>query len=311
PVVIVIILVVAGCIIASTFLKSNQQHITLADKPPVEMAEENTESVELVVSDDKETQSDITTDTIKLNTETPYIQTPSDNVISVGDDIVIPMTINTKLEGDSQYTDYYTYVTFKLNELVCGYDNVITSIQEYNQISNSIISLGTKEEFYKANTTSDIVMYEAELSIPSDFPTQDTKNYKTFIDSDLNMSLYTMSEDGESIVTELYVFAVPQLTDISLRKSDLIAGETYKFKWIALMPNGLSGETYRLVLEYTDKNTIVQYNYNGIDIPGEMTEGLEVTGSETQEETLDTVEEETVEEETDVEETDAEETEAQ
>lgn len=311
PVVIVIVLVVAGCIIASTFLKSNQQHITLADKPPVEMAEENTESVELVVSADKETQSDITTDTIKLNTETPYIQTPSDDVISVGDDIVIPMTINTKLEGDSQYTDYYTYVTFKLNELVCGYDNVITSIQEYNQISNSIISLGTKEEFYKANTTSDIVMYEAELSVPSDFPTQDTKNYKTFIDSDLNMSLYTTSEDGESIVTELYVFAVPQLTDISLRKSDLIAGETYKFKWIALMPNGLSGETYRLVLEYTDKNTTVQYNYNGIDIPGEMAEGLEVTGAEAQEETLDTLEEGTVEEETVEEETVEEETEAQ
>lgn len=260
-------------IVLSSVLKGNSKHITIATTEPAE-TEVSTE-----VSTEVTTEAKTEAVKVEKKEEKEYEQTPTDKVMNIGDVITIPMTVNTKLEGDEEYTDHYSYITFVMNDITIGYDNIITYIQKHNQKSVNVLNIDDKETFYNGREDSDLVMYDVVMSIPKDFPTQDTKNNKVFIQPKIELKI-TGTVEEDQLITNKYFYSVPAISDISDDMEELQAGKDYHFRFVCVMPTGIDKEVYNMTLVYDDK---VEYRYDGFEIPASEKETTtETAESETE-----------------------------
>ena len=264
--------IMAGCIIgvllvAIVIIKilgyKSDQHITLADVEPEETIvdvsetnENNDETKDLVVRpvEDIEEESG------------PVIGTPTDVKVAVGSVITIPITVNTKLEGDKEYRDYYSYITIEYDGMTSGYDSIAEVVAEHNKTSKHVVEIPSKEDFYASSDGNELVMYSFIFSIPDDFPTQDTKNNKVFISPSFGMMLEG-SEDPESLITDKYVFSVPKLTAVCDDISLLKVGEIYSLNWITTMPSGLDDSGYNIYFAYEIDGINGKYLVKSVSIP--------------------------------------------
>ena len=277
-------------------LGGDGKHITLADEAPpiIEETVENTIVTEKI--EDTETVEGVEQTAKKpVKRDEPFEQTSTATILNVGSDIIIPVTVNTKLEGDEQYYDYYSYIALKINDITVGYDNVITHVQKHNQVSTNKLNIDDKETLLANNQNSDLVMYSVSVFVPEDFPSQDGKVY---INPDLSLRIEG-TDEIDSIITDKYVFAVPQLFDIS-GEPEFSINETTELKWVGIVPYNLDRSTYSIKLTYSADGEESVYTINGIEIP-EQVASEEVTETE-----AESVETEAVETEAESVETEAE-----
>lgn len=251
-----------GVAVVPKVLTKNNQHITLATPKPSNLDIVGEDVTEVVNTTDIGTDTNINK---VVKREEPYDMTPNDNVISANTVVTLPITVNAKLEGDEEYNDYYTYLTFKFNDATIGYDNVIPYVNEHNETSNNIVNIGTREEFYASAGESELVMYEAELTIPEDFVTQDTEHKRAYINPQLTFNIEG-TEEANSLITTRYVYEIPQVTNMHDDMSQLTCGETYKFRWLAVIPTDITSDNYNIYISYKDDYLDTTYKYNGITI---------------------------------------------
>lgn len=264
---VVILIIILGAVVLSKVLV-NDQHITLADQPPV--IDEQEEIVDTNSNIDN-TQENLQEEqnVIVGNTTEPYEATQNGNPIAINEEIIIPITVSAKLDGDEAYTDYYSYVTLKMKDIVMGYDNVMQYVNRYNENTTNRITLSDKETFYTPvdgeESTNELVMYTIEMTVPNDFPTQDTKNNKAYINPEIILEILG-TEEEDSIITERYKFAIPNIIDISDDTSEIIVGETYNYRFVTTMPIDVNNDNYYLIMHYSDNTTFIDYKFDGIQI---------------------------------------------
>lgn len=281
-IVVVVVCVIIGALALTVpkALKSSQQHITLAEKPPV------IEEVESTSSEDAQQNQVATT----KKEEEPVEQTPLDTVLKVNDKVIIPVTVNTKLETDEMYTDHYSQIEFKVTDTIIGYDKASKVIDEYNETSTNILKIQDKEEFYKANENSELVIFNLEMTIPSDFPTQDTKNGKIYTTVNSNLSIFGKEEENQ-IITDRYIYNLPSISNISENISELKIGETYKLRYVAVMPTEITNNEYGLKFDCTVDDNTSTYELEGISIEStEIKETLEENTTEETEQQTESIE---------------------
>ena len=265
--------IIAGCIIGVILVViiiikvlgyKSDQHITLADVEPEETIVDVAETNE----DEEKTENPVIRPVEDTEEEDygPVAGTPTDVKVAVGSVITIPITFNTKLEGDSEYKDYYSYITVEYDGMTSGYDSIAEIVAEHNETSKHIVEIPSKEDFYASSDGNELVMYSFTFSIPDDFPTQDTKNNKVFISPSFGMMLEG-SEDPESLITDKYVFSVPKLTAVCDDISLLKLGESYSLNWIATMPSGLDDSGYNIYFAYEINGISGKYLVKSVAIP--------------------------------------------
>lgn len=246
-------------IVALQALNSSNQHIKTVDTPIVEITDTPTE---------QETEGK--TEIIETEQETEIIETSTKDKLNIGDKITTKTVVNTKIKenGDTEYRDYDTYINITLDAIEVGYDNIIKYVNSYNEVSDNIIQLDDKDNFYKNYADYELVMYSVKLSIPKSFPTQDLEKGKTVLKPELN--LYLQGKDKENknkIITDKYEYKIPETTNITNTHTEFIINNEYEYKWIAILPKGINGDTYNIKINYKDNNNINKtYTYLGKEI---------------------------------------------
>ena len=293
-----LVAVVLLIVIAGKALSSNNKHITIADNASTNTPNTQAQPGNITTLPDTSETRPVVTE-VK---EEKYTETPASEVSKPGDKIVIPVTVNTKLKTDEQYTDHYSFLTFKVNDVAVGYDNVISSIKEFNQSGNKIINIKDKDAFYLDNEDSTLAMFSVDMAVPDNFPTQDTKTNKIFVEPTVIISLEG-TEDTESITTMKYVYAVPDLTDISCGNDELVKGNTYTYKFVGTVPNDINSDNYNIKITLGCDNETYEYIIKGLDIKDNALNETEVTiedaSTDSTEMTTEASTEQTTEEATD------------
>lgn len=289
-----IVLLIILIVIIIKAIANNSQHITLAEGKPEVVEQESVDTTEN--TDVQEEVSVKTPEDIEEQTTSTVEATDVNKVVAVGNEMIVPVIVNTQLEGDSEYKDYESYISIKYNGMIAGYDDVIKSVNEHNATSKHTVNIADRDTFYGSSAGNDLVMYSYTFSIPSDFPTQDKKNFKVFISPTFSMRLEG-SQEPDALITNKYVFSVPGLTamcdDIGLLK----AGESYQLNWITMMPVGLDKTGYNVYFKVKLNDEITEYNVESVSIPNndEVAQGaidsVSHTRDENTEETDSTVEE--------------------
>ena len=254
PVVVVVIGAIVG-VAALNLPKNTDKHVTLANNAPVvEEVSDNNVSGTTVVGDstankDKEQSQDAGMTVLKLN-----------------EPMKIGVVVNTKLEGDTEYTDHQSYLKVEYSNFVSGYDNVKTYLDEYNSEATNKINLPGKEDFYASSVGNDLVMYEVSVTVPEDFPTNDSKHKYTGLNPEFKLEIKG-TEKEDALITDLYEFAIPSVYFIGDDVSDFLIGETYTLRYMTTMPMELSADGYDLYFIYTNDSKSERYGLQSLTIP--------------------------------------------
>jgi hypothetical protein len=265
----IVIVAAVGLVWYSKFSapKYTNCHITLANNTPL-VADDTTEVDDSTYKVNVEDSS---------NGESTYVSGDNTSSVSlkIGESYDMPVLINTKLEGETEYSDHEASVGLQYTSFVSGYDNVIEYINSYNETSSKKISLADKEEFYNSFAGNDIVMYELTLTVPDDIPSNDIEHGYTGLSPVFNISIAGTDKE-DALVTELYEFTVPTATDISDSTELVKLGQTYKLRYIVTMPVGLSASGYSLTLTCDCGNSHNEFTLESQDIPNNP-DAVEIT----------------------------------
>jgi hypothetical protein len=216
------------------------------------------------------------------NGESTYTSgTNSSNIVlALGGSYDIPVSVNTKLEGETEYSEHDASINIKYTDFICGYDNVIEYINSYNETSSRKINLADKEDFYNSSVGNDIVMYELTVTVPDDFPSNDIEHGYTGLSPAFSFSIAGTDKE-DALITQLYEFAIPSITDISDNTDPVKIGQTYKLRYVTTMPMSLSASGYSLTLAYDCNNAHIDFTVESQDIPNNS-DAVEMTDEATE-----------------------------
>lgn len=174
--------------------------------------------------------------------------TSKENPVDIDEYAELIVTTNTKTKDDKQYNDYQTPVYIKMKSLVEGFDGVSEYVDKHNEVSNKYIELGVIDDFYSNNPDGELVMFSFEVTIPKDFPTYNSDG-KVITLPEIKAKVIGTGDEPEYIINGTKKFKVPELTDISEVYSDVSAGETIEYRFIAPMPSNLDSSSYLIDLQ--------------------------------------------------------------
>lgn len=232
--------------------RNGNKHIIIADNTQRVENTEVSKTVDGIVVGDNSTESTESNDT---------------GVIKLKKPMKIALTVNTKTEGETEYSDHETYIEVEYSDFVAGYDNVKKYLDEYNEDSTNKINLPDKEEFYNTSKGNDLVMYEVKVTVPKDFPTNDEKHGYTGLKPKFTLGIKG-TEKEDALITKLYEFAIPTIYNIGDDTTqDFTIGQTYTLRYMVTMPTELSKDDYKLTLNYSNDDTNNDYTLESVDIP--------------------------------------------
>ena len=235
--------------------RNGNKHIIIADNTQRVENTEVSKTVDGIVVGDNSTESTESTE----STDT--------GVIKLKKPMKIALTVNTKTEGETEYSDHETYIEVEYSDFVAGYDNVKKYLDEYNEDSTNKINLPDKEEFYNTSKGNDLVMYEVKVTVPKDFPTNDEKHGYTGLKPKFTLGIKG-TEKEDALITKLYEFAIPTIYNIGDDTTqDFTIGQTYTLRYMVTMPTELSKDDYKLTLNYSNDDTNNDYTLESVDIP--------------------------------------------
>lgn len=249
--VIAVVVIIAIALIMNR-TRNGDKHIIIADNTQRVENTEVSKTVDGIVVGDNSTESTESTDT---------------GVIKLKKPMKIALTVNTKTEGETEYSDHETYIEVEYSDFVAGYDNVKKYLDEYNEDSTNKINLPDKEEFYNTSKGNDLVMYEVKVTVPKDFPTNDEKHGYTGLKPKFTLGIKG-TEKEDVLITKLYEFAIPTIYNIGDDTTqDFTIGQTYTLRYMVTMPTELSKDDYKLTLNYSNDDTNNNYTLESVDIP--------------------------------------------
>lgn len=279
PVAVAAVAVIAGAVVIN-LPKNTDKHIVLATNTPVvnEQEQDNSAAVNPV----KDSSSDKNTETTEVkNTET---ENNNPSTLALNKPMKIGVVVNTKLDGETEYSDHDAYLVIEYSNFVSGYDNVKTYLDEYNETATNKVNLPDKDDFYASSVGNDLVMYEVSITVPDDFPTNDAKHGYTGLNPEFSFEIKGTDKE-DALITKLYEFAIPSIYYIGSDTSDFVIGNTYKLRYMTTMPMGLQANDYAISLIYSNDGKDEKYNLQSVEIPSNQ-DVVEITG----ENTLDTSE---------------------
>lgn len=261
---IAVVVISLSSVVVLNLPKNTNKHITLATNTPI-ISEDAGEDNSVVVSQvgdindnkDKDNNTEILDNTQNESNAT---------VISLNNPMKIGVVINTKLEGDTEYTDHESYLKIEYSNFVTGYDNVKTYLDEYNETTTNKINLPDKEIFYESSVGNDLAMYEITVTVPDDFPTNDAKHGFTGLNPEFKLEIKG-TEKEDALITKLYEFAIPSVYYIGSDTSEFIIGNTYTLRYMTTMPMELKAEDYKLTFIYSNDDKSERYGLQSLDIP--------------------------------------------
>lgn len=218
---------------------NNELESTNNDTDNETVTNEVEESEEHSVEDEIIEEPDIKIDATVTSKESP---------VNIDEYTELTVTTNTKTKDDKQYNDYQTPVYIKMKSLVEGFDEVSKYVDKHNEVSNKYIELGVIDDFYSNNPDGELVMFSFDITIPKDFPTYNSDG-KVITLPEIKANVIGTGDDPEYIINGTKKFKVPQLTDISEAYSDVNAGDTIEYRFIAPMPSNLDGSSYLIDLQ--------------------------------------------------------------
>lgn len=252
---IFIMLLIAGVVVALVMNRTRNmnKHVTLATGIPsvneaIKNEEDNTSEEDTVIKED-----------------TDIKESKDMTVFELNKPMNIAVTVNTKIEGDTEYTDHETYLQVEYSEFVSGYDSVKTYLDEYNETSTNRITLPDKETFYASSVDNDLVMYEVTVTVPEDFPTNDAKHGYTGLEPEFELEIKG-TEKEDALITKMYEFDIPSVYYIGSDTSDFTIGSTYKLRYMTTMPMDLKSDDYKLYFIYKNNGISERYGLQAIDI---------------------------------------------
>jgi hypothetical protein len=288
----VIIPIIAFVVIALVLVivlnlpKNTDKHITLATNTPVisnDTEVDNSVEVSPVGDSTADKDKDNNTEVVD-NTQNESSAT----VLTLNNPMKIGVVVNTKLEGDTEYTDHESYLKIEYSNFVSGYDNVKVYLDEYNETATNKINLPDKDAFYESSVGNDLVMYEITVTVPDDFPTNDAKHGFTGLNPEFSFEIKG-TEKEDALITKLYEFAIPSVYYIGSDTSEFTIGNTYTLRYMTTMPMELKAEGYKLTFIYSNDGKSERYGLQSLDIPSNK-DVVEMT-----EETVEALTEETTE----------------
>lgn len=270
PAIVVVVAAIAGIVVLN-MPKNTDKHVTLANNTPaIETPADDNIAGGIVVGEN-------TTDKEEDNEQNTGM-----TVLKLNEPMKIGVVVNTKLEGDTEYTDHQSYLKVEYSNFVSGYDNVKAYLDEYNETSTNKINLPGKEDFYASSVGNDLVMYEVTVSVPDDFPTNDKKHGYTGLNPEFKFEIKG-TEKEDALITRLYEFAIPSVYFIGSDTSSFTIGSTYTLRYMTTMPMDLKADGYELFFLYINDSVTQRYGLASVDIPKNSdvvevsTEGEETT----------------------------------
>ena len=249
PIIIAVVGIIAGVIVLN-LPKHTDKHVTLANNTPA-------------IQDN--TQNNGTGITVGENTSDKE-EDSSMTVLELNKPMKFGIVVNTKINGDTEYTDHQTYLKVEYTDFISGYDNVKTYLDEYNSNNTSKITLPGKEDFYKSSVGNDLVMYEVTVTVPEDFPTNDAKHGYTGLKPKFKLEIKG-TEKEDALITKLYEFAIPSIYYIGSDTSSFTIGSTYTLRYMTTMPMDLKAGGYELFFSYINDGIAQKYGLTSFDIP--------------------------------------------
>ena len=249
PIIIAVVGIIAGVIVLN-LPKHTDKHVTLANNTPA-------------IQDN--TQNNGTGITVGENTSDKE-EDSSMTVLELNKPMKFGIVVNTKINGDTEYTDHQTYLKVEYTDFISGYDNVKTYLDEYNSNNTSKITLPGKEDFYKSSVGNDLVMYEVTVTVPEDFPTNDAKHGYTGLKPKFKLEIKG-TEKEDALITKLYEFAIPSIYYIGSDTSSFTIGSTYTLRYMTTMPMDLKAGGYELFFSYINDGVTQKYGLTSFDIP--------------------------------------------
>lgn len=283
---IIVAVVALVLVVVLNLPKNTDKHITLATNTPV--ISDNTEvdnNIEVSTVGDSTANKDKDNNTeVVDNTQNESSAT----VLTLNNPMKIGVVVNTKLEGDTEYTDHESYLKIEYSNFVSGYDNVKVYLDEYNETATNKINLPDKDTFYESSVGNDLVMYEITVTVPDDFPTNDAKHGFTGLNPEFGFEIKG-TEKEDALITKLYEFAIPSVYYIGSDTSEFTIGSTYTLRYMTTMPMELKANGYKLTFVYSNDGKSERYGLQSLDIPSNK-DAVEMT-----EETVEALTEETTE----------------
>lgn len=283
---IAFVVIALALVIVLNLPKNTDKHITLATNTPVisnDTEVDNSVEVSPVGDSTADKDKDNNTEVVD-NTQNESSAT----VLTLNNPMKIGVVVNTKLEGDTEYTDHESYLKIEYSNFVSGYDNVKVYLDEYNETATNKINLPDKDAFYESSVGNDLVMYEITVTVPDDFPTNDAKHGFTGLNPEFSFEIKG-TEKEDALITKLYEFAIPSVYYIGSDTSEFTIGNTYTLRYMTTMPMELKAEGYKLTFIYSNDGKSERYGLQSLDIPSNK-DVIEMT-----EETVEALTEETTE----------------
>lgn len=282
------VITIAGAVIAvlgvitiiSIVLENrNNQHIKVVDNTYV-MQLNQTEEVDYTAVSSTTTSegNNANTDDVITEVENSGVVTVEQskaNPLEINQFTKIPFIVNTKTADDKEYTDHNTEVDIELSNVIQGYDNVMAYIDEFNESSNKVVTLPSKEEYQENFTGMQLVIYEFTVQYPDNFPTTASSGIIYSI-AQLTPELYGKVENIENeeitkepssyIVTDETISEISSFNDISILPDKLNVGESVTYRYITSLPVGANNENYGLSVKLVIDSNEKDIYFKGIDI---------------------------------------------
>lgn len=264
----VIVVAIIGFIVVSKLLEKNSQHINVATNETQQNVqqevnqEDNQQETNNQQSEVEETEVSEPIKSIEAR------ECSESNPLDIGEYSSFDLIVNTKAEGDTQYTDKEAKVYVRMSNVVSGYDEASKYIEQYNDtnLQNKKITLPSSDDYYSLSNSTEMVMLEFELLYPDDFPTSASGGVVYRIPN-ASISVYGTLDEIDSdeitqqegynphdyIVVDDVIYKISKLTDISVYELNtdkgIKVGEPIYFRYIISLPVGATSDVYAMKLD--------------------------------------------------------------
>lgn len=310
---VVVVIVVALVVVLKILSKGNYtlnlvDAGTIVEQQPVfadgttKVDYNDTTTTESGSGENSDTTSETTDSSIVSLDDFDIVASTPENPAKVGQSQTVDTVVNTKIANEETLSDHngQFVVTYKAFET--DYDKVASYIEKYNETSNNIITLPSKEA-YSSNGITPVIV-EVDVIYPNEFPTYNSEGEVFAIPSvkletyGLHQALLEEKANTDELVNGLdkYVVVNDMIYDISsvaglndendkMEQAELNKPYTYYF--LVSMPYGIKSTDYRFNV-YISVGDMTTYIYlagqdvKGTATPVQSTETVEATESTTE-----------------------------
>lgn len=247
---LVIVLIIA-VVAVKNLSKDKDKHITTVDLQQ-ELAKVNAEYEESHKVDETVVEKPV--EQVEENKEIIYKKS---------EDVKIDFAVNTKLENDTEYKDYETYLNVSFDNIYQGYSDVIPYITEYNKSSDTLVEIGDEETFYSNYYGNEIVLLEFNVDYDENIASASGKIYDI---PSIDVSIIPTDEENNAIVIDGLAFNVPNIIPLNNLPTEIMVGDTVTYRYLVILPSKASKDSYNIDVNVSLKDINKEFKVEGQQI---------------------------------------------